>query len=62
MPQDDMVTKYIYADDITLTCYGNDLWLVKKHTQKYLQQLEVWIKMWGMEISAKKTFMQYYTR
>ena len=62
LPSDDDVKKYIYADDITLTCCGKDLKLVKKKLQSYLSKFTDWIKDWGMVVNGGKTYMQYYTR
>ena len=62
LPDDDRIGKFVYADDITLTCCGKDLKLVKRKMQNYIQKLEKWMQMWGMVINASKTYMQYFTR
>ena len=62
MPEEDGVQKHIYADDITLTCYGRDTREVKKTIQNYLKKFLTWTERWGLQLNIGKTYMQYYTR
>ena len=62
LPDNSIVESHIYADDITLTCYGNNLRAMCKVMQCYLEELNIWRKTWGMNINIGKTYMQYFTR
>ena len=62
MPKNEFINKHIYADDITLTCQGNNLREVKNKMQKFLKELWTWTETWGFQLNLGKTFMQYYTR
>ena len=42
MPQNDDITLYIYADDITVTCVGRDPQIIRHKMQQCINQLIVW--------------------
>ena len=62
LPDCSIVETHVYADDITLTCTGTNLRAMKKCMQLYLEELNIWMKTWGMKINVGKTYMQYFTR
>ena len=62
MPNDCLVRKHSYADDITLTCAGTDVAQITKALQAYMKKFMKWAKEWGIQINFGKTVMQYFTR
>ena len=62
IPDDRLVKKHSYADDITFTCSGADVADITKAMQNYLKVFMAWAKKWGIQINFKKTYMQYFTR
>ena len=62
IPQMDGIQQHIYADDLTVTCSGNDKENIKVKLQQYLNMLVKWCRKWGLKINPKKTYIQMYTR
>lgn len=62
IPQQHDINLHIYADDITVTCIGNDIDEVKGRIQDYMDRFTKWSQDWGLQINPRKTVMQMYTR
>ena len=52
----------MYADDITITCRGDNIEEVRQKVQNYIDDFQSWCEKWGMVISPQKTVFQYFTR
>ena len=61
LPEQDDVKKYVYADDITITCSNKNILVAKKGIQNYLKKLLKWSEYWGLEINPGKTKLQHFT-
>ena len=62
IPHGVYVQRYVYADDITLSCCSNNIKEAAGRLQCYLKEFVKWVDMWGLEINYKKTYIQCYTR
>ena len=62
IPQDDHIQIHSYADDLTITSVGNNVYEAKYKLQNYLKTLEKWIEDWGMKINLQKSVLQYFTK
>ena len=60
MPEDDDIQLYVYADDVTLSCSGCNVQLIKDKLQTYLNRFDEWCNRWGLILSPTKTTMQWY--
>ena len=61
IPLKNNINTYIYADDITISCTGNNMKEVKNEMQKYLDLFVKWTEEWGLKINPTKTVLQYFT-
>ena len=62
MPKENDIHIYNYADDITLSCIGEDTRMVKRKMQTYLNKLVTWLEGDGFTIETTKCKMQIYTK
>lgn len=62
IPQEDDVKLYIYADDITISCTGENIQMVRDRMQHYLNQFEIWADTWGIILNTSKTYTQHFTK
>lgn len=62
IPIDDNVDIYVYADDITVSCVGDDVATVRHNMQNYINKFTEWAKKWDMKINPQKTVIQHYTK
>ena len=62
MPKENDIHIYNYADDITLSCIGEDTRMVKRKMQTYLNKLVTWLEGNGFTIETTKCKMQIYTK
>jgi ribonuclease HI len=62
IPTQDGIQQYIYADDITFSCCGQDPVTVKTTMETYLLSFEKWCLSWGVVINPSKTRAQHFTR
>jgi hypothetical protein len=62
IPQQDGINLHIYADDITVTCSGENITDIRDSLQEYIHTFVVWAETWGMIINPAKTVIQHYTR
>ena len=52
----------VYADDITITCTGNNTSEVRNIMQAYMHSFEHWADEWGLKVNPQKSAMQHFTR
>ena len=62
IPEMENIDVFIYADDITVMSKGNNMKEVRNSIEEYLKIFDQWVKVWGLEISLRKTYMQYFTK
>lgn len=62
IPQNENIKIYVFADDITLACTGNDTEYIQQTMQNYLSEIEEWFNHWQFTVNSSKTKMQYFTR
>lgn len=62
IPQTEGIQLYIYADDITVSCSGDNPTVVRQQLQRYLDSFSRWAESWGLIINPQKTVMQFFTR
>ena len=62
IPLDDNVELFIFADDITVACTGDNTADIQKMMQDYLDRLTEWFEYWRFTVNSTKTKMQYFTR
>jgi len=61
IPEQDDIQCHVYADDITVTCVGNNIMDIKRKLQQYINTFMKWTEEWGLELNPNKTYMQIFT-
>ena len=62
VPKSEYIEQYIYANDITVVCTGQNIESVKDKMQSFLNNFILWTEKWGLEINHSKTVMQIFTK
>ena len=62
LPEKQGINIYTYADDITISCSGQNLEKLRIDIQCYLTDLITWLHLWGMVVSVSKSSMQVFSR
>ena len=62
IPQESGIDLFAYADDITITCTGDNMPEVRNKLQKYLNTFDKWSEETGLIVNTSKTYIQYFTR
>ena len=62
MPEENNISIYSFADDITISMSGKTVSSIRIAMQKYLDKLVNWLERWGMVVSPTKSSMQVFTK
>ena len=62
LPATPGMSRFLYADDITIACSGPDMATIQITLQAYLHSLSDWARTWGLIVNPSKTFVQHFTR
>ena len=59
IPTYDDIEQYMYADDITVICMGQDIKKLKLRMQKFLDDFVLWTETWGLKSIQPKLLCRY---
>lgn len=62
IPRTEGVDLYIYADDITISCTGENMGVVTRKLQSYLNKFVEWTQEWGLIVNPLKSKMQHFSK